>query len=347
MSRTGSAFAALVFALLCCSCNPSLPNTQATPGDQVLINGTGATFPYPIYSKWFDHYHRLHPKIQINYQSLGSGAGIRQMIEGTVDFGASDGPMTEEQLKLAKNKILHFPTVLGADVVAYNIPGITQDINFTPEAIAGIFLGKITNWSDPELRNANPGLNLPDKEVIVSHRSDASGTTFVWTDYLSKVSPEWKSSVGWNTSVDWPVGLGAKGNEGVSGFIKQTPNSVGYLELVYAVQNKMAYGRVRNKSGVFVKADLATITAAAASASMPPDFRVSITNSPGADAYPISSFTWLLIPSKIADPVKKDTIRNFLHWMLEDGQSMVESLSYAKLPREVAAMEEKAIDEID
>src|SRR5262247_584898 len=281
--------------------------TSLAFAQQVLVNGAGATFPFPIYSKWFDEYHRLHPTIQINYQSIGSGGGIRQVIEGTVDFGASEGPMTDEQLKDAKTKILHFPTVLGAVVPAYNIPGLTQEVNFTPEALAGIFLGKITNWNDPELKKANAEVNLPDKPIVVIHRSDGSGTTYVWVDYLSKVSPEWKSKVGVNTSVNWPVGLGGKGNEGVAGLIRQTPNSLGYVELIYAIQNKMAYGKVRNSAGTFVKADLASVTTAAAAAakSMPADFRVSITNGDGKDAYPISSFTWLLIPSKIQDQTKK------------------------------------------
>ena len=321
----------------------SLGSAQA-----VLINGAGATFPYPIYSKWFDEYHRLRPMIQINYQSIGSGGGIRQVTEGTVDFGATDGPMTDEQLNQAKTKILHFPTVLGGVVPTYNIPGVAQELNFTPTAVAGIFLGKITKWNDPELKNANPSANLPDKDIAVVHRSDGSGTTYVWADYLAKVSPEWKAKVGVNTSVNWPIGLGGKGNEGVSGLIKQTPYSLGYVELIYAIQNKMAYGRVRNMSGTFVKADLASVTAAAAGAAkqMPEDFRVSITNSPAKDAYPISSFTWLLIPQKIADPAKKKTITDFVEWMLGDGQNMVEALTYARLPKEVVAMEKKALSKI-
>jgi phosphate transport system substrate-binding protein len=338
----------LALALLCSSCNSSntIPTKAAAPDEgQVLINGAGATFPTPIYSKWFSEYHRKFPQIQINYQSIGSGGGIRQMIEGTVDFGATDGPMTDEQLQQAKTKILHFPTVLGAVVPAYNIAGVTQDISFTPESLAGIFLGKITKWSDPELKKANPGLNLPDQNIVVIHRSDGSGTTYVWVDYLSKVSPEWKSKVGVNTSVNWPVGLGGKGNEGVAGLVKQTPNSIGYVELIYAVQNNMGYGKVRNAAGMVIKADLASVTAAAAGAvqNMPADFRVSITNAAGKDAYPISSFTWLLIPSKIPDPAKKKALSDFLQWMLTDGQNMVEALSYARLPQEVIAMEQKAL----
>src|SRR5215471_8022900 len=313
------------------------------------ITGAGATFPYPIYSKWFDEYHRMYPTIQINYQSIGSGGGIRQVTEGTVDFGATDGPMTDEQLGQAKTKILHFPTVLGGVVAAYNIPGVTQELNFTPAALVGIFLGKITKWNNPEIKNANSGVNLPDKEIVVVHRADGSGTTYVWVDYLAKVSPEWKSKVGVNTSVNWPVGLGGKGNEGVAGLVQQTPNSLGYVELIYAIQNKMPYGRVRNSSGDFVKAELASVTAAAAGAvkAMPADFRVSITNGQGKDAFPVSSFTWLLIPSKIQDQNKKKVIKDFLQWMLTDGQNMVEALSYAKLPKEVVSMEQKAFASIE
>jgi len=340
----------LAIALFCVSCTDS-DRTHAAPPQAglVLINGAGATFPNPIYSKWFNEYHRKFPQIQINYQSIGSGGGIRQMIEGTVDFGATDGPMTDEQLKQAKTKILHFPTVLGAVVPAYNIPGVTQEINFTPEALAGIFLGRITRWSDPELKKANAGVNLPDKNIVVIHRSDGSGTTYVWVDYLSKVSPDWQSKVGVNTSVNWPVGLGGKGNEGVSGLIKQTPNSIGYVELIYAIQNKMPSGKVSNSGGSFIKADLNSVTMAATSAAkaMPADFRVSITNAAGKDVYPISSFTWLLIPSKIQDQAKKKAIKEFLQWMLTDGQNMVEALAYARLPKEVIAMEQKAISGIE
>jgi len=343
----------LALTLLCvgCSDNPKTDAAAASdaPTGQILINGAGATFPYPIYSKWFDQYHRLFPQIQINYQSIGSGGGIRQVIEGTVDFGATDSPMTDAQLTEAKTKILHFPTVLGAVVPAYNIPGISEEINFTPEALAGIFLGKITKWNDPELKKVNAALNLPDKGIVVVHRSDGSGTTYVWTDYLAKVNPEWKSKVGTNTSVNWPAGLGGKGNEGVAGLIKQTPYSIGYLEFIYAIHNKMAYGKVRNSSDNFVKAELASVAAAAAGVvkTVPADFRVSITNAPGHDSYPISSFTWLLIPSKIPDPAKKQAMTDFLHWMLDDGQEMVEPLAYARLPKELVDREQKAIATIE
>lgn len=318
----------------------------------LLINGAGATFPYPIYSKWFDMYHGKNPNLQFNYQSVGSGAGIKQVTEGTVDFGATDGPMNDDQLKAYQDKhgsgILHFPTVLGAAVPTYNVKGVTSTLNFTPEALAGIFLGKVTKWNDPAIADANKGTNLPAEDIVVVHRSDGSGTTYIWTDYLSKVSDEWKSKVGKGTSVNWPVGLGGKGNEGVTGQIKQTPNAIGYVELIYAVQNNILYGTVKNSSKNFVKADLASVTAAAAAASkeMPDDFRVSITNASGNNAYPIASFTWLLIPEKIQDAGKRDAIKNFLKWMMTEGQGSVEALSYAKLPKEVVAKEEKAISKI-
>jgi phosphate transport system substrate-binding protein len=309
------------------------------------INAAGATFPYPIYSKWFDEYHKLHPNIQINYQSIGSGGGIAQLTAKTVDFGASDGPMTDEQLKQAGFKILHFPTVLGAAVLTYNIPGVATDLKFTPEAIAGIYLGKITKWNDPAITGANPGVKLPADDIVVVHRSDGSGTTFIFTDYLSKVSPEWQMKVGKNTSVNWPVGLGGKGSEGVSGLIKQTPDSIGYVELIYAIQTNMPFGLVKNASGDFIKASLAGVSAAAAgaAANMPDDFRVSIVNAPGKAAYPISSFTWLLIPAQIQDAGKREAIKTFLNWMLTDGQNDCEALAYSKLPASVVAKEKKQI----
>jgi len=349
-SITGVAFGVVLIALGVCAYVESPSAAPApTPAPSLLINGAGATFPYPIYSKWFDEYHKLHPELDFNYQSIGSGGGIRQILAGTVDFGASDGPMTDDQLAQAKIKILHFPTVLGADVPTYNLPGLSQELNFTPEALAGIYLGKITKWNDAAIANVNKGVNLPDTDIVVVHRSDGSGTTYIWVDYLSKVSEEWKSKVGKNTSVNWPVGLGGKGNEGVSGMVKQTPGAIGYVELTYAIQTNTPYGKVRNSSGVFVKADLAGVTAAAAGAakSMPDDFRVSITNPPGKAAYPISSFTWLLVPEKIQDPTKKKAIVDFLHWMVKDGQEMVEALSYAKLPKEVVAKEIKAMSQIN
>ncbi|MGB8580539.1 MAG: phosphate ABC transporter substrate-binding protein PstS [Candidatus Sulfotelmatobacter sp.] len=318
---------------------------------QTTLNGAGATFPYPMYSKWFSEYHKLHSDIQINYQSIGSGGGIRQVTEGTVDFGASDMPMTDGQLAEAqshlKTKVLNLPSVLGAVVPAYNIPGVSGEVKFTPAALAEIFLGKITKWNDKEITSVNPGVNLPDKDIIVVHRSDGSGTTFIWTDYLSKVSADWKSQVGSGTSVRWPIGLGGKGNEGVAGSIRQLQGAIGYVELIYAAQNKIPYGSVRNAAGVFLKASLEGVTAAAASApKMPADFRVSITNAPGKDAYPISSFTWLLIPQQSKDAAKGKILADFLNWMVTDGQKMTAELSYAPLPESVVAKEKEAIKQV-
>jgi len=304
---------------------------------QTTLNGAGATFPYPMYSKWFSEYHNAHPDIQINYQSIGSGGGIRQVLAGTVDFGASDGPMTDEQLSQSKTKILHIPTVLGAVVPAYNVPGVSEELKFTPDIVAGIFLGKITNWNDKAIAAANPGVKFPDQSIIVVHRSDGSGTTYIFTDYLSKISSEWSASAGKGTSVKWPVGLGGKGNEGVAGVIRQMQGAIGYVELIYAVQNKIPYGSVKNAAGAFVKASLESVTAAAGSVkSMPADFRVSITNAPGKDAYPISSFTWLLIPAQSKDAAKGKILVDFLNWMVDDGQKMTAALTYAPLPGNVA-----------
>jgi phosphate transport system substrate-binding protein len=322
--------------------------TFAAAEGPVLLNAAGATFPYPIYSKWFDLYHTSHSNVQINYQSIGSGGGIRQLLDKTVDFGASDGPMNDDQLKQASVPILHFPTVLGAAIPAYNVAGVQGELNFTPEALSGIFLGTVTKWNDPAIASANPGVKLPGDDIVVVHRSDGSGTSYIWTDYLSKVSPAWQTKVGKGTSVNWPVGLGGKGNEGVSALVQQTPGSLGYVELIYAIQNHMPYGKVKNSSGAFVKADLASVSAAAAAAAkyIPDDFRVSITNPEGKAAYPIASFTWLLIPSKFTDTAKRDVVKDFLKWALTDGQQYAEALSYAKLPKEVVAKEMKAIEQI-
>jgi phosphate transport system substrate-binding protein len=316
------------------------------------VTGAGSTFVSPILSKWIDAYNKSHPAAQITYQAIGSGLGIRYAIEGKADFGASDGPMNDEQIAEFKEKrgdnVLHFPTVLGADVPSYNVPGVTEELNFTPDALAGIFLGRITRWNDPELVKANPRAKLPADKIVVVHRSDGSGTTYVWTDYLSKISGEWKPQIGTATSVNWPVGLGAQGNAGVSELIHETAYSIGYVELIYALQHKLPYGRVRNSSGAFVKAGIASIVAAAAAAAtnMPDDFRVSISDPPGKTAYPISSFSWLLIPDKIPDHVKKAVIIDFLKWMLTQGQNMTESLSYGRLPHQVVARELKAIAKI-
>jgi phosphate transport system substrate-binding protein len=304
---------------------------------QTTLNGAGATFPYPMYSKWFSEYHNAHPDIQINYQSIGSGGGIRQVLAGTVDFGASDGPMSDEQLSQSKVKILHIPTVLGAVVPAYNVPGVTSEVKFTPEILSGIFLGRITNWNDKAIASANKDVKFPDQPIIVVHRSDGSGTTYIFTDYLSKISADWANGPGKGTSVKWPVGLGGKGNEGVAGTVRQMAGAIGYVELIYAVQNKIPYGPVKNAAGNFVKASLESVTEAAGSVkTMPADFRVSITNAPGKEAYPIASFTWLLIPAQSKDAAKGKIIADFLNWMVDDGQKMTAALTYAPLPGNVA-----------
>ncbi len=314
---------------------------------QTDLNGAGATFPNPIYSKWFSEYHKMHSGIQINYQPIGSGGGIKQIQAGTVDFGASDGPMTDEQIAATPFKLFHIPTVLGAVVPTYNIPGVNDELKFTGPVLADIFLGNIKKWNDPKLAKDNPGVKFPDSEIVVVHRSDGSGTTYVWTDYLSKVSDEWKTKVGKNTAVNWPAGLGGKGNDGVSGTVKQTPGGIGYVELIYAVQNKMAYGTVKNSAGEFVKASLASTTAAAASVKdMPDDFRVSITNAPGKGVYPICSFTWLLVPVEWKDTAKGKTMVDFLNWMVEGGQTMTAALDYAPLPKPVVAKIKARIKEI-
>lgn len=313
---------------------------------QTNLNGAGATFPYPIYSKWFNEYHKAHPEVQINYQSIGSGGGIRQLTAGTVDFGASDGPMTDQQLAEAGRKIYHLPTVLGAVVPAYNVPGVKQELKFTGKVLADIFMGKITTWNDAAIAKLNPGVNLPGTQIIVAHRSDGSGTTYIWTDFLSKVSPEWQGGPGKGTAVKWPIGLGAKGNEGVAGLIRQNEGTIGYIELIYALQNNINYGSVQNAAGEFVKASLESTTAAAASAKMPADFRVSITNAPGKGVYPICSFTWLLVPAQWKDANKGKIMVDFLNWMLDQGQGMVQSLNYAPLPKDVAEKERAVIKTI-
>lgn len=311
------------------------------------LNGAGATFPNPIYQKWFSEYHNAHQDVQINYQSIGSGGGIQQLTSGTVDFGASDGPMTDEQLSKVSGKVFHIPTVLGAVVPMYNINGVTGELKFTGEVLADIYLGNIKKWNDPKLAKANPGVKFPDEDIVVVHRSDGSGTTYIFTDYLSKVSSAWKDKVGKGTSVNWPAGLGGKGNEGVSGMVKQTEGSLGYVELIYAVSNKMSYGSVQNAAGSFVKGSLESVTAAAASVKdMPEDFRVSITNAPGKDAYPISSFTWLLVPAEWADAGKEKAFVDFLTWMVDKGQSMTSALQYAPLPKNVAAKVKARIKEV-
>jgi phosphate transport system substrate-binding protein len=312
------------------------------------LNGAGATFPYPIYSKWFSEYNQQHPSVKINYQSIGSGGGIRQVSDGIVDFGAADVTMTDEQIAAAKVKTQAIPTVLGAVVPVYNIPGVNKDLNFSGDVIADIYLGKITKWNDSRIAKDNPGANLPDKPILPIYRSEGSGTTFIFTDYLSKVNPDWLSKVGRNASVKWPTGIGQKGNEGVAGMVRQSPYSFGYVELIYALQNKMSFGAVKNASGKFVKASTDGVTAAAAAAakSMPADYRVSITNSPGAASYPISSFTWLLIPTHSTDATKTKALKDFLTWMLDHGESEASALSYASLPKQVQESVRKTIAQI-
>jgi phosphate transport system substrate-binding protein len=346
----GAALAAVLFAAACGGGQQPAGEGRAAgaPGGTIQINGAGATFPYPIYSKWFDEYAKLHSDIRINYQSIGSGGGIRQVSNQTVFFGATDGPMTDEQLAAAPGKILHFPTVLGADVPVYNLPGVT-DIKFTGPLLADIFLGKVTKWNDPAIAKVNPGVSLPASEITVVHRSDGSGTTYIWVDYLSKVSPEWKDKVGVATSVNWPAGVGGKGNEGVAGLVRQTPGSIGYVELVYALQNRIPFGAVQNASGEFVKATTESVTAAAAAAAaqMPADFRVSITNAAGPGAYPISSFTWLLLFQDPKDKTQGRAMSDFMKWALTDGQRFASELGYAPLPAEVVKQELAALETVN
>ena len=315
---------------------------------KIQINGAGATFPYPIYSKWFSEFNKAYPNVEINYQSIGSGGGIRQVTNQTVFFGATDGPMTNEQLLAAPGKLLHFPTVLGAVLPIYNIPGVTAELKFTGAVLADIFLGKITKWNDPAIAKLNPDVKLPGTDITVAHRSDGSGTTYIWVDYLAKVSPEWKSKVGVATAVNWPTGVGGKGNEGVAGLVTQTPGSIGYVELIYALQNKISYGSVQNMAGEFTKATVQSVTAAAALAAtkMPADFRVSITNAEGKGVYPISSFTWLLLYESPKDKAQAKTMVDFVKWALTDGQKFCGDLGYAPLPASVVKLEMTALAKI-
>lgn len=311
------------------------------------LTGAGATFPYPIYSKWFSEYASQHRGVQINYQSIGSGGGIKQVTSGLVDFGASDGPMTDQQLKEAQVKVQHIPTVLGAVVPIYNLPGIKEELKFSGDTIADIYLGKITNWNDPHIAKDNQGVNLPNQNIFVAHRADGSGTTYIFTDYLSKVSPEWKDKVGKGTAVQWPIGIGGKGNESIAGLVRQTPGAFGYVELIYAAQNKIAFGSVKNKAGKFVKASIEGVSEAAASVKvMPADYRVSITDAPGAEAYPISSFTWLLVPLKAKNPENGKVIKDFLQWMLDHGEGEAGQLYYAPLPSSVMAKVKQTVNSL-
>ncbi len=312
----------------------------------VLINGAGATFPYPIYSKWFDEYSKINTAVQFNYQSIGSGGGIKQITAKTVDFGASDGPMSQDQMNEAPGRLYHIPTVMGADVVAYNVPGIAQGLKLSGDVIADIFLGKVTQWNDARIVADNPGVTLPDQSIVVVHRSDGSGTTYIFVDYLSSVSPAWKNKVGKGTSVNWPIGLGGKGNEGVSGMVKQTPGSIGYVELAYAKHNGLTYAYIKNQSGSFIEPTLESTSKAADGITIAPDFRVSIVNSPNPQAYPIASFTWLLIYKDMDDHVKGEAIVNFIKWAITDGQKYVTDLDYAPLPANVVEMIQKKLEQV-
>jgi phosphate transport system substrate-binding protein len=337
-----------VVALALYGCGSS-NNAAGTSTSEIKLQGAGATFPNPIYQKWFSEYNKITPNAKFDYQSIGSGGGIKQITAKTVDFGGSDAPMKDEDLKAAPGEILHIPTVLGADVVTYNLPGVQADLKFTPEAIAGVFLGTIKKWNDPLIASINPGVSLPAADITVVHRSDGSGTSYVWTDYLSKVSPEWKAKIGAGTSVNWPVGVGAKGNEGVTGQVKQTPNSLGYVELIYAEQNNLSFASVKNSSGEFIKPSLDSITAAAAGAvnQMPDDLRVSITNASGKDAYPISSFTYFLVYKNQDNQAKGKALVAFLWWALHDGQKYARDLHYAPLAPEVVQKAEQKIRSIN
>jgi phosphate transport system substrate-binding protein len=318
----------------------------ARTAEEGKFNGAGTSFPHSIYSKWFSEYHKLHPEVQFTYDAIGSGGGIRRMLDGTIDFGGTDVPMSDEQLSQAPIEILHVPTVLGAVVPIYNVPG-AGELRFTPEVLAGMFLGKIVSWNDAAIARVNPAVNLPNRPIMVIHRSDGSSTTFTFTDYLSKVSADWQDSVGKGSSVKWPVGLGGKSNEGVAGMVRQIEGAIGYIDLLYAEQSHSPFGRVRNRAGNFMRANLDNVTEAAASSrEMPADFRVSITNAPGNNAYPIASFTWFLVPQEFADPTRGKDLALFLRWMIADGQAMTKDLGYAPLPKNVAVRISQKIAQI-
>ncbi len=331
------------FLLLAIGCNPGSGGSGA-----VALHGAGATFPNPLYQKWMSEHGKLHPNVKIDYQSIGSGGGIKQIKDQTIDFGASDAPMKDEDLKSAPGAILHIPTVLGAVVITYNLEGVSQRLHFSPEVIADIFLGKIKVWNDPKIAADNPGVTLPARDITVVHRSDGSGTSAVFTDYLSKVNPEWKEKVGAGVSPSWPVGLGGKGNEGVTGQVKQTPNTIGYVELAYAVQNKLPVALIKNASGNFIEPTIDSVTAAAAAsaANTPDDLRVSITNAVGAQAYPISSYTYILVYKEQKDAAKGKALVDFLWWGIHDGEAFAKELQYAPLPADIVKRAEGKINSI-
>ncbi len=339
-----------IIGLLAVAAASALAAGPARAQETTRLNGAGATFPQPIYQKWVLEYHTQHPNVEINYQGIGSGGGIRQFTDRTVDFGASDGPMTDAQIQAVNGNVYHLPTVLGSVVPTYNIPGVTAQLHFTGDVLAGIWLGQITKWNDSRITALNPGVTLPDQDIVVAHRSDGSGTTYIWTDYLSKVSSDWSQRVGKGTSVNWPVGLGGQGNPGVANIVKQTPGAIGYVELIYAIQNHIGYGLVRNAAGNYVEASLATTTNAAAGAvaHLDPntDFRISITNAEGAQTYPISSFTWLLVPKTMTDLTKARALLEFVWWALHDGEKYTTDLAYAPLPARVVQLEEQRLKSI-
>ena len=331
---------AVVLLLATVACNNN--------GGSVTLQGAGASFPSPLYQKWLSEYGKLHANVKIDYQSIGSGGGIKQLKEQTVDFGASDAPMTDADLKSAPGEILHVPTVLGAVVITYNLAGMKQPLRFSPEALADIFLGKIKKWNDPKIAADNPGVSLPTSDITVIHRSDSSGTSAVFTDYLSKVSPEWKEKVGAGVSPSWPIGIGGKGNEGVTGQVKNTPNTIGYIELVYAVKNNLPVAHIKNASGNFIEPSIDAVTAAAAAsaASMPDDLRVSITNAAGPQAYPISSYTYILVYKNQKDAAKGKALVDFLWWGIHDGETFGKELQYAPLPADVVKKAETKINAV-
>ncbi|OGQ22045.1 MAG: phosphate ABC transporter substrate-binding protein PstS [Deltaproteobacteria bacterium RIFCSPLOWO2_02_FULL_44_10] len=320
---------------------------NAFAGEGLLMNGAGATFPYPLYSKWFHHYEQMYPGVKFNYQSIGSGGGIRQILEKTVDFGASDAPMEDADLQKAEgSKILHIPTVIGAVAVAYHVPGVSKGLKLTGSVVAEMFMGKITKWNDPKIQELNKEVHLPNKDILPVRRSDGSGTTFIFTEYLSKVSPDWSDNVGTGKSVSWPVGIGAKGNEGVTGLVKQTPGAIGYMELAYAIKNNVAVASIKNKAGNFVEPTTVSVSAAATNVTLPQDYRVSLTNSEGTKAYPLSAFTYLLIYEKQHDTQKGKAMVEFLKWATHDGQKFASELHYSPLPSSVALKLDETISHI-